>query len=208
MSEHVRIEPITLERMSTDRKREIGRRIQTLVMLNFLRVGVDPAEVVSFADPTDDAKIAGQIRRIAHASSLGMSYGGVYEENTGDELQGVVKIGPWTAYDAEPFGEDEVNRVRASDRDPDLDHLSRPQGLHTFSVKPELINPTLNALYGDDRFLSLVASLNAPVHEDDERLHDALTELGASKDGPTAIIKIGSSAVSYTIRRLPPKYKP
>jgi hypothetical protein len=45
--------------------------------------------------------------------------------------------------------------------------------------------------------------LNAAVHENDNELHEAFTELGAPKNGPTGRIRLGDYVAKYILRSLP-----
>jgi hypothetical protein len=198
MARNVEIQPLFIAGRSLEEQLDIAREVQRFVYEDFLRVGATEEEARSIADPDNDDRVVKQLERITHRPR-GTMYSRVIEDG---DLGGIVKIGPWLPGDAAPFGAGQRLASYIQQFMQPLEAL--PRGLHVFAVRDGLALAALQAVRSSYAVESHL-KLNAAVHENDDELHQAFTELGAPKNGPTGRIKLGNYAARYTLRSLPPE---
>lgn len=179
--------PLLREGQSDDEQFEVARSVKRFVHDDFVRAGMPEKRVRrDIADPADDEQVRQQLHRMYNAAP-GVEYLGVA---SGGELSGIAKVGPWHYGDEDPFRARELRKTS-------VEHAS---GLHVFAIREGLALAALNAIYYE--VVSPDTALKGAVHERDEELQAAFTELGAP-DGPRA----SNLAIpgTFVLRRLPPR---
>lgn len=210
MTERISLRPLSLEDKNLVQGMELARSVQAFVSKDFSRLGLGQEVVDTIADPDSPQKKARQLYMLGSAARKNVIYGGIYENNlnngNGDNatLQGVVKVGPWTPEDAEPFGDDEVKLAEAEQKK--ANQTTQARGLGVFAVRSDLIVPALTAVYNNNRFVPYLAPFNAAVDDRDKELHAAFDELGAPKAVSSGELKLGDYEGTYTLRKLPARF--
>lgn len=205
MTRNIELQRLVIPEDPERRHRLLARRVQQLVRADFESLGIDEAAARSIADPRDDNMIDRQVARIQHPPVRGTRYLGVYEEgrHTPDDqsqnMEGVIKLGPWLSGDERQFGRLHELRERAKRGGRSVDGES--EGLHVMAVRRDLVRVALQAARAE---VVPGQSLKAAVHIDDHTLQKSFTTLSAPTTGPIGRITHGHYTGEYQLRELPP----
>jgi hypothetical protein len=195
MAKNIEVYPLLSDEQLPERQLEVAKGVKLFVYEDLRRVGATETEARSVADPDDETQVDDQLRRMLFPSVEGTQYLGVYAD---EEWRGIAKVGPWLPGDESNYGKRRGLSARVSRMMGSLDTL--PSGLHAFAVKEGLAKAALEAIYFD--YVPDGKKLKASVHEGDEELQAAFTDLGAPDKGPVAQIKLGGYAANYALRVL------
>lgn len=184
----LRLEPLRLASISTERQLETAREVLRLLRHDTLHVSSgDEAAACSVADPDSDEKVQEQLQLMHRLTAEGARYDRVVTDHFDgsditQNMAGVVSTGPWQPSDDEIYGHGKVRqclgRVGQALTRPEM----RPVGLHTLAVRKGLMKAALLAVR--HQRVPYTASLIAHVDTRDTELKDAFRNIGASENGP------------------------
>lgn len=196
------------ESLGDDVQYALARRMQWLLREDFLSLpGVHSEDIVSVADPANDALVERQIGKLLHPAQD--TYYAWLHNNDGltrSERTGFVKVGPHTRGDQAPYGRLPSYVYELCRR---VGFYPEAVGLHAFALESRsrhLATAALRAVYSNDEMVPVTHELRASVDVCDRGLNQAFDVFGASRSRDDAPIVLGSAMTRrYVQRVLPPK---